>query len=222
MVFKRRDSLPILQRVQEFFYPRKGWRRAIEYIGHRIRRLPDTPHKIAIGFACGVFASFTPLFGFHFVFAAACAFVFRGNIAAALLGTFFGNPITIPVIAAASVNFGRRLLGVGHLRSMEGMPPEGMHHAWTGLWQTIKGWFGYGPGMSENLSEFFNNIFLPYLVGGIFPGLVVSVAAYFLARPLIAAYQTRRKGRLLARAKQRIAAKKTREAQRVRAGSARP
>ena len=31
--------------------------------GHRVRRLPDTPHRIALGFACGVFVSFTPFFG---------------------------------------------------------------------------------------------------------------------------------------------------------------
>ena len=156
------------------------------------------------------------------VLAAACAFVVRGNLPAALLGTFFGNPVTFPVIAATSVNFGRRLLGVATVRSMEGIPQQGMHHAWTGLWQTVKGWFGYGPGMSEHLSGFFNDIFVPYLIGGILPGLVVAAAAYFLARPLIAAYQTRRKSRLLARAKQRIAARKALDAKRAKAGSTRP
>ena len=55
MVFKRRNRLSWLQHVSQALYPRTGWRRAIEYIGHRIKRLPDSPHKIALGFACGVF-----------------------------------------------------------------------------------------------------------------------------------------------------------------------
>ena len=79
MVFKRRDKRSIGRQVWEAFFPKKGWRRAFEYIGHRVRRLPDTPHKISIGFACGVFVSFSPLFGFHFVYAALCALIVRGK-----------------------------------------------------------------------------------------------------------------------------------------------
>ena len=70
MVFKRRDKPPLLSRLREAVLPRRGWRRGIEYLGHRVRRLPDTPHRIALGFACGVFVSFTPFFGLHFVLAA--------------------------------------------------------------------------------------------------------------------------------------------------------
>ena len=54
MVFKRRDKPPFSIRMRELLYPRRGWRRAIEYLGHRVRRLPDTPHRIALGFACGL------------------------------------------------------------------------------------------------------------------------------------------------------------------------
>jgi uncharacterized protein (DUF2062 family) len=73
MVFRRRDRPSFLDRAREFFYPRRGWGRAIEYVSHRVRRIPDTPHRIALGFACGVFASFSPLFGLHFLYAAGLA-----------------------------------------------------------------------------------------------------------------------------------------------------
>ena len=86
---------------------------AIEYLGHRVRRLPDTPHRIALGFACGVFASFTPFFGLHFVLAAVLAGLLRGNIVAALIGTVAGNPLTFPLIASVSLGLGRRILGYG-------------------------------------------------------------------------------------------------------------
>jgi uncharacterized protein len=42
--------------------------------------------------------SFTPLLGLHFLLAIFFAFLFRGNIIAALIGTFVGNPITFPFI----------------------------------------------------------------------------------------------------------------------------
>ena len=44
-------SRPCSTRIREAVLPRRGWRRGIEYLGHRVRRLPDTPHRIALGFA---------------------------------------------------------------------------------------------------------------------------------------------------------------------------
>ena len=102
MVFKRRDKRSWLSLTRDAVYPKKGWRRAIEYVGIRIKRLPDTPHKIALGFACGVFVSFSPLFGLHFLYAGLIALILRGNILAAFLGTFAGNPLTFPIIGVGS------------------------------------------------------------------------------------------------------------------------
>ena len=48
----------------------------------------------------------------------------------------------------------------------------------------------------------------PYFVGGLLPGLVAAIAGYYLLRPLIAAYQTRRRARMLARAHDRLVAAK--------------
>lgn len=66
-MFKRRTPLSFWQWFKEGFYPRSGWRRVINYTSYRLKRLPDTPHRIALGFACGAFASFSPLFGLHFL-----------------------------------------------------------------------------------------------------------------------------------------------------------
>ena len=49
-----------------------------------------------------------------------------------------------------------------------------------------------------------DTIFVPYIVGGILPGLAASVAAYFVVRPLVAAYQARRRLKLMERAKERM------------------
>ena len=53
MVFNRRDKLTLRDRLRQLV-PRRGWRRGIDYVGHRVRRLPDTPHRLALGFAGGV------------------------------------------------------------------------------------------------------------------------------------------------------------------------
>ena len=46
----------------------------------------------------------------HFLFAAIFAWILRGNIMAALLATFFGNPLTFPLIGSVSMELGSYLL----------------------------------------------------------------------------------------------------------------
>ena len=78
MIFKRRDKRLTFGRLKELLLPKKGWRRALDYFIHRVKRIPDTPHKIAIGIATGVFCSFTPFFGLHFFLAAFVPIFLRG------------------------------------------------------------------------------------------------------------------------------------------------
>lgn len=210
MVFKRRKPLSLGRRVADWFYPRSGWRRALEYFGHRLKRLPDTPHKIALGFACGVFVSFSPLFGFHFVYAGLCALIVRGNVLAAFLGTLFGNPLTFPVIATLSLGIGRRFFGIDRDDPSFASLKDSFFGAFSGLWQSVKSLFGFGSPAWDKLAVFWSEVFLPYWVGGIGPGLITATAFYFLSRPLIAAYQARRRSRLVERAKERMKQKNAR------------
>jgi len=206
-MFKRRKPLSYTQMWTEMFYPRSGWRRASKYVLHRLRRLPDRPHRVARGWACGVFISFTPFFGFHFMGAAALAWLIRGNILAALLGTFVGNPLTTPFIALTSVGLGRWILGVEgrftpHLIFAE------FTHAGSELWNNLLAPMTDRVAHWDQLLQFNQQIFLPYAVGGILPGLVVSVAAHYLTVPVIRAYHRHRERQMaerIARAKARRA-----------------
>lgn len=200
MVFKRRDKRPIIEQLREAILPRRGWRRAIEYIAHRIRRLPDTPHRIALGFACGSMASFTPLFGLHFVLAAALAWVLRANVLAALIGTVVGNPLTFPLIAWFSMALGRRILGTGLTGRDFERVTDAFALAAEGLWQTFLSLFGIGESQWAKVTLIWSEVALPYLVGGFLPGLVTSIFLYYLVRGLVTAYQAARRARRVRRA----------------------
>lgn len=208
MVFKRRKPLSLARRIRDAFYPPNGWRRAIEYFGHRLKRLPDTPHKIALGFACGVFVSFSPFFGFHFVYAALCALLVRGNVLASFLGTLVGNPLTFPFIATAALSTGRWIYGGRSHGENFISVRDAFVGALDGLWQSICAMFGYGDPAWDKLSQFWAELFLPYYIGGIIPGLITATAFYFLTRPLVAAYQARRRSKLIARAQEKLRKKK--------------
>jgi uncharacterized protein len=203
MVFRRRDRPVFLVRVRETFYPRRGWRRALEYIGHRVRRIPDSPHRIALGLSCGVFASFSPLFGFHFFYAMFLAWVLRGNLLASLIGTVAGNPLTFPIIASTSLALGRRILGYGATGRDFGRITDAFAEAAQGIWRGVLSFFGNSEAEWHKIAAFFTDIIWPYYVGGLLPGLIAAIASYYLTRPLIAAYQAARRKRLAARVARR-------------------
>lgn len=221
MVFKRRERAPIAYRLREAVAPRKGFWRGIGYISKRMRRLPDSPHRIALGFACGAFVSFSPFFTLHFLLAAAFAWMMRGNILASLFGTAVGNPLTFPFISAISLWLGRWMLGVGHGGSDFKAIMAAFGDAFSSIWESVRGWFGYEASVTDGLATFFYDVFLPYLVGGILPGLVCGAVCYWTIGPIVAAYQNRRKKKLEAiQARHRAALEEELDAYRTSDGRA--
>ena len=203
MVFKRRDRRPIWQIVAQFFYPKGGWARAFEYVKHRVQRLPDTPEKISRGVMAGVATSFTPFFGLHFIVAALLARLMRGNILAALMGTFFGNPLTYVPIAWASLTTGHWILGTrmdSELLQDTGRGVCGLgcqfSTALGDLWHNVLAVFTSEKMEWSNLITFYNETFYPFMVGSIIPGIAFGIAAYYVTVPVIRAYQNRRRKRL--------------------------
>lgn len=196
MVFKRRQPAPISERVRQAVAPRKGFWRGMGYISKRMRRLPDSPHRIALGFACGAFVSFSPFFTLHFFLAAGFAWLLRGNILSALFGTIVGNPITFPFISALSLWIGRWIMGLGGDGSDFDAIMSAFGDAMSSIWGTMKSWFGYEASTVDGLVTFFWDVFLPYLVGGIIPGLICGAICYWIIGPIVAAYQNRRRKKL--------------------------
>lgn len=201
MVFKRRDKRPLWKILTEFFWPRGGWSRAAQYVRHRLHRLPDSPEKIARGIFAGVFTTFTPFYGLHFIFALILASILRGNVIAALLATFFGNPLTYVPIGVVSMKMGYFILGErgqsdDHIaRSLGGKFMD----AGDALKNNFLTLFNGQTSDWHSLRIFFNEVFFPYLVGGIIPGLIAGGTCYLLSAPLIRAYQQRRSGAIKAK-----------------------
>ena len=198
-MFKRRNPKSYWRLIKEGFVPESGWRRAISYMALRLKRLPDTPHKVALGFAAGAFVTFSPFFGLHFFMAAIVAFIVRGNVLASLIGTFIGNPITFPFIGAISYRLGLYLMGYTKEETAWDKIRNGFSEAFDTLWTNLKSLAGYPPSSWDGFLEFWNSVIVPYTIGGLAPGFVTAVAVYFITKPLIKAYQNRRKGRLLAK-----------------------
>lgn len=199
MVFKRRDRLPLWNVVLRALWPKGGWGRAARYVQHRLRRLPDTPEKISRGIWAGVFTTFTPFYGLHFIVAAIIAKFMRGNILASLLATFFGNPLTYLPIGIVSLQTGYWMLGMRPNRGVD----EGLGHKFASagedLWHNFLSVFTDRTSDWTHLMRFYDEVFFPYMVGGILPGIIAASIAYYLAVPVIRAYQKRRAGKIKAK-----------------------
>lgn len=202
MVFKRRNPRSLTEIARDFIYPRGGFRRATQYVIHRMRRLPDKPHRIARGVFAGTFVNFPPIFGIQFLSAALIAWVMRGNILAALLCTFLSNPITTPLIAIGSLELGHWILGIDAPLDVLSVFAA-FTDAGAEIWANIKAMFTDEPTRWKSLSTFFHTIYLPYFVGSIGPGIVVSTIAYYITIPLIHAYQKLRATKLRERVERR-------------------
>lgn len=173
MMFKRRRKLNFFQRTREVLWPGAGWRRWGLYMAKRMLRIAASPHAVAAGFAAGVFASFTPLVGFHFIVSFLVATLVGGSWLAAALGTTFGNPLTFPLIWGGTLKLGSWMLGQPvHMPTLE-LSEAFSHETWDLVWPVLK----------------------PMLVGAIPLGLVVALALYFPVRFGVAAYQERRRRR---------------------------
>jgi len=109
-MFKRRKPLTLSQTAKQLFWPAMGWKRSLVYMKHRLLRVADTTHSIALGLAIGLGVSFTPLLGTHFIQAAIIAIILRGNVITAMMGTWIGNPWTFPFFWWAGFSFGSFLL----------------------------------------------------------------------------------------------------------------
>ena len=193
-MFRRRKPLSKINQMRSFLWPARGFRRLFSYLFQRIIRLPGTPTSIAVGFASGVAASFTPFLGFHFIIGGALAMLFRGNVLASAIGTFFGNPWTFILIWLADYEIGvsvihslgygvdLRVLSIEELGEAMGRVMQFMSFSGTVAWVDLAGDF--------------EQVFTPMLIGGIVLGSIAWVVSFLLTFWAVKVWRSHRAKRL--------------------------
>jgi len=131
-----------------------------------ILKFNDTPPRLALAFAIGVFIAFTPTVGLHTITAFFLAWVFRMNKVVTFTGTLISNPYTVVPIYGMSLWFGSKLLGqrIGFDIDLKNL----------NLW---------------NLWGEFKPLLLPLIVGTTVLGIVTAIISYFILYHLIKRYK---------------------------------
>jgi uncharacterized protein (DUF2062 family) len=121
-------------------------------------KLKESPHRVAIAFATGVFIGMSPLIGFHTILGFAIAWIFRLNPFALLAGVYITNPWTIVPIYTFSTWLGTQCLG------LEQIIPD---IDWSNL-------------SFVNLMDDLEPLLMPFIIGTLLMGSVMSVISYFV------------------------------------------
>ena len=146
MRFKRRNKIPFVQTLRNFFWPSMGLSRTLKYYKLRLVRIDDTAYSISAGLAFGCAISFTPAFGTHLIQCMLFCWLMRVNLLASFIGTVFGNPLTFPVLWTVGGTLGVTLF---HVFGLD--------------------WFLEGFYIPENLDSFWDLPFkflVPIMIGG--------------------------------------------------------
>ncbi len=134
-----------------------------------IFQLKDSPHRLALAFAVGVFIAFSPTLGLHVLSCLLVAWAFRLNKLVVLTATLINNPWTIVPMYGFCTWFGGKLMG-----SEIAMPQL----AWNEL--TL-----------SSAYVIIKPYLWPFVAGTLVVGGIAAVIAYFLIYRLVIRYRKR-------------------------------
>ena len=188
MLFKTRQKSTFISKIFNLLWPKKGWKRIIKYTSLRLKRLPGSPHSIALGFTFGVTAALTPLFGLHFLIGIFLAWLFRVSMVASLIGNLLGNPWTFPFICILNFKVGNIFYTTSDQIDIN---MKLLSNELYLLWNTIYKLF-----IELNYSQSLNylsqlKLIPPMLLGSLFSIIVVGIPCYFISRFIITNYRNK-------------------------------
>jgi uncharacterized protein (DUF2062 family) len=130
-------------------------------------QVQDSPHRVALSFAIGVFIAFSPLLGIHTGIALAIAVLFRLSKVAILAGTWTNNPWTLAPMFMAGTALGCALFGVSAASLDEIDWTLSGRAFYDGLWHGLR------------------PLVLPFVVGNTLLGIVAGGLSYVLLRSVL-------------------------------------
>ena len=156
-------------------------RRIERFFIYRVLHVDDTPHRIALGVAIGIFVTWTPTIGLQMVLTILLAMLLRANKFVGVPFVWISNPLTIVPVYGPNYWIGSKLLGEGYTWSRFIEATAGAT-ALTGTWtEKVQAyWSAFWP------------IFPPLWMGSIMMALVLGGITYPLIRYAVVAYRRRR------------------------------
>ncbi len=161
--------------------------KTIKYLASRLERfliyrvfsLNDTPHRLALGVAIGIFVTWTPTIGLQMLLTVGLAWLFGANKLVGVPFVWLSNPATIIPVYGPNYFVGCWLLGKN---------PDG--------WHKVVDAIRFQGSLYERTLEWFyvtRAIFWELWVGSFVVAMVLGVLTYFIMYRMIIVYRTQKK-----------------------------
>ena len=192
MPFGRRKKKSLISVIKSTLIYLTSFSRTRKLISLSLKRLKGSPHELAVGLSSGIAISFTPFLGLHALIALSIAWLFRGSMAAALIGTLFGNPWTFPFLWFVSFELGQFFYFSFNIsNSIEDISFLELKQEITILILLLKNIF-----VSINMIEFKTNLaslqLIPVMTIGSIPLVLISwFISYFVLSQVLKSYNIR-------------------------------
>jgi hypothetical protein len=145
-----------------------------------ILKVKESPHRIALAFALGVFVGISPFLGLHYIGALLLAWLFRLNKLVAVVGVSVNNPWTIVPLSTFCVWIGAKLMGI------KDVLPE---IDWAGISLTkIIGKFSDIESLKALTKQLWP-VISSFFVGSMLISILSAIASYFIIQILLEKYQ---------------------------------
>ncbi len=156
------------------WHPRTWWRWTRWFLLHKVLHVDDTPHRIALGLAVGIFVAFTPTVGFQMALTVLLAWIVRANKVVGVPLAWITNPVTIPPIFYFNYRVGALIVGSAGRTMSDFAIREG---PW---WETVKAWW-----------QVLVDVFWQCWLGSLIVATILGTATYFLSCWLVTVYRAR-------------------------------
>lgn len=167
------------------------WRRWSHASGRALRgvlRLEDTPQRIALGSALGLFFAFQPFVGSQMLVAAVVARVVGGNVLASVPWTWITNPLTLLPFWYAIYCIGCTWWPAARQFDVQRLDELSAAIEAVGPWSVITG-------QQADLLPLLLDVIAPMQLGGTALGGISAGLGYVAVRRLVRAVQARRAAR---------------------------
>jgi hypothetical protein len=156
-------------------WSKTGFERHLEKLLHT----HDTPRRTAFALALGVAIGFSPFLGFHLVIGVLVAFLFNLNRVAVIGGVCLNLPWVMGFYYAGTTALGTWILGTP--------VPERLMRSLRAAW-LLPEW----DARIDAVGGLLEPLLWPFTLGSIIGALVLGLATYYLALPLLEALRRRR------------------------------
>jgi len=147
---------------------------------YRVLHVDDTPHRIALGVAVGIFVTWTPTIGLQMILTVLISALLRANKFVGVPFVWISNPLTLVPVYWPSYLIGCWLLGgdYSYQRFL-----TAMHKAMT-----------FGGGWFASISNWWEatiELFWPLWIGSLLVALILGTLTYFTIYYAVVAYRRR-------------------------------